>query len=189
MGKHTFLVIVFSFGLSAQAMAAPAVTPLKPAADAFSLTSPAFAQGEQIPELYTCKGGDFNPPLDIHNVPPGTRSLVLVVRNPDNPITPWSHWLVYNIRPTTRQIKENSDPGTQALNDFGNFYYGGPCVFDAKEHHYIFTLYALNKYLEDVNEGATFDMIEKAMKGKIIAATQLDGTYQNPLWGKDDPPL
>ncbi len=155
----------------------------------FSLTSPVFHNGEAIPEIYTCKGADINPPLEISYPPAGTKEFVLTVREPDNPITPWSHWLVYNISPGVRKIGQNTVPGIQALNDFGNFYYGGPCVFDAKPHHFVFTLYALNEFMEDVNEGSTLDVIEKAMKGKIIGKAQIIGLYKNPLWGRDDPPL
>ena len=141
------------------------------------------------PEQYTCKGEDTNPPLLIQNTPKGTRSLVLTVVEPDNPITPWTHWLVFNIDPGMRQVKATDVPGTQALNDFGNFYYGGPCTFDAKKHHFIFTVYALSETLDDVTEGATRDVVEKAMKGRIIDKAILVGVYQNPLWGKEDLPL
>ena len=161
----------------------------KPLVDQFVLTSPVFNNGGQIPELYTCKGADINPPLQIHHIPRGTRSFVLIVREPDNPIGPWAHWLVYNISPGIHELKQNSVPGTQALNDFGNFYYGGPCVFDARPHHFIFTLYALKEYLDDVNEGATVETLEKAIKDRIIDKAQLVGVYQNPLWGKGEDPL
>jgi Raf kinase inhibitor-like YbhB/YbcL family protein len=164
-------------------------TAVAPAPDAFFMTSKAFSDGGEIPELFTCKGADTNPPLAIHNVPAGTRSFVLTVKEPGNPIGPWTHWLLYNIDPGTRQIRENSVPGTQALNDFGNFYYGGPCVFDAKLHYFVFTLYALDRSLDDVNEGATIDIIEKAVAGKVLGKAVLVGTYQNPLWGKDEDPL
>ena len=155
----------------------------------FTVTSTAFSDGGQIPELYTCKGNDLNPPLEWHHPPKGTKSFVIIVVSPDNPIMPWTHWLVYNVHPATRQAKENDVPGTQALNDFGNFYFGGPCAFDAKERHFEFTVYALSSYLDDVTEGATRDVLEKAMKGKILAQATITGVYQNSLWGKDDNPL
>jgi Raf kinase inhibitor-like YbhB/YbcL family protein len=155
----------------------------------FILSSSTFVNGGQIPEQYTCKGADTNPLLLIKNTPKGTRSLVLTVVEPDNPITPWAHWLVFNINPGVREIKPGAVPGTQALNDFGNFYYGGPCAFDAKKHHFIFTVYALTDTLDEVLEGATRDVLEKAMQGKIIDKAILVGIYQNPLWGKEDLPL
>lgn len=155
----------------------------------FTLTTTAFPNGGQIPEQYTCKGADTNPLLLIDNTPRNARSLVLTVVEPDNPITPWTHWLVFNINPDISKIKPGDVPGTQALNDFGNFYYGGPCAFDAKKHHFIFTVYALSDALDEVTEGATRDVVEKAMRGKIIDKAVLVGIYQNPLWGKDEPPL
>ncbi|MFH0754031.1 MAG: YbhB/YbcL family Raf kinase inhibitor-like protein [Candidatus Omnitrophota bacterium] len=155
----------------------------------FSVTSPAFVDGGEIPEIYTCKGNDLNPALAWHHPPKGTKSFVIIVLSPDNPIMPWTHWLVYNISPAVRQVKVNEVPGTQALNDFGNFYFGGPCAFDAREHHFDFIVYALSSYLDDVTEGATRDVLEKAMKGKILAKAQITGVYRNPLWGADEKPL
>lgn len=190
--SRSFIVLVLACCMSAWGVLAEAQEPSlsrKPLIEQFTLTSPAFNNGGQIPEQYTCKGADTNPPLLISNTPLGTRSFVLTVREPDNPITPWTNWLVYNIPPDVREIKEGAVPGTQALNDFGNFYYGGPCAFDAKKHHYIFAIYALNDVLDDVNEGATIDVVEKAMRGKIIEKAIIVGIYQNPLWGKDDAPL
>jgi Raf kinase inhibitor-like YbhB/YbcL family protein len=180
----SFILLVSSF-LPAGHSCAEAI----PLIDQFTLTSSAFSDGGDIPELYTCKGADTNPPLEIHNVPEKARSLLLIVREPENPIGPWTHWLVYNIRPGIHGIPENSVPGTQALNDFGNFYYGGPCVFDAARHNFLFTVYALDSYLDDVNEGSTFETIEKAMKDKVIGKAQIVGMYQNPLWGQDEKSL
>ncbi len=182
---------LLSFSLVFSLLSVPSVHGAEhtPLIEQFAVTSPVFNNGGDIPDLYTCRGGDINPPLQIHNAPQGTRSLVIVVREPGNPITPWTHWIVYNIRPGVRDIKQGTVPGIQALNDFGNFYYGGPCVFDAAEHRFEFTVYALKSYLDDVNEGATFDILEKAMKGKILASAQMVGIYQNPLWGQDDQPL
>jgi Raf kinase inhibitor-like YbhB/YbcL family protein len=174
---------------SARAADDPAPAGQEPLPGSFTLISSLFRNGGQIPEQYTCKGEDTNPPLLIQNTPKGTRSLVLTVVEPDNPITPWTHWLVFNIDPGMRQVKATDVPGTQALNDFGNFYYGGPCTFDAKKHHFIFTIYALSETLDDVTEGATRDVVEKAMKGRIIDKAILVGVYQNPLWGKEDLPL
>jgi Raf kinase inhibitor-like YbhB/YbcL family protein len=185
----TLILAVFVLSWGFPATAANDLTVEVPVITPFTLTSPAFHNGGHIPEEYSCKGADTNPILWIYNTPKGTRSLVLTVREPDNPITNWTHWLVYNIDPGVREIKQGAVPGTQALNDFGNFYYGGPCTFDAKKHHFVFTMYALNDTLDDVNEGATMDIVEKSMRGKIIDKAVLVGIYQNPLWGQEDAPL
>jgi Raf kinase inhibitor-like YbhB/YbcL family protein len=187
-----FLIVALACSVLCLGMPATAGEVLltqKPLIERFALTSPAFNNGGEIPEHYTCKGADTNPPLAIHNTPKGTRTLLLTVREPDNPITPWTNWLVYNIDASTREVKEGTVPGTQALNDFGNFYYGGPCTFDAKKHHFVFTVYALSEYLGDITEGDTMDIFEKTIQGKVIDKAILVGTYQNPLWGKDEPPL
>ena len=148
----------------------------------FSLTSPEFKDRETIPDRYTCHGSDINPPLVISNIPKGTKSMALTVHDPDGLVGVWVHWVMFNIPPGTQAIKEKAAPGTQALNDFGNFYYGGPCPPDQKIHHYVFTLYALDSILDTVNEGSTKDTLEKAIRGKIIAQSVLTGIYQNINW-------
>ena len=143
----------------------------------FQVTSPAFGNNEVIPKDYTCNGGDVNPPLIFKNVPPKTKSFAITVSDPDAPEGVWSHWVVYNISPATRQIKENSNPGTEGLSDFGKYVYGGPCPQDEKVHHYIFRVFALNDLLY-INEGPSFAEVEKAVRFHTIAKSELTGTYQ-----------
>ena len=90
------------------------------------VTSTAFEKNGAIPSKYTCDGDDVNPPLDIGGLPGGTKSLVLIVDDPDAPRGTWDHWVVWNIAPTER-IEENSVPGVEGLNDFRRRFYGGPC--------------------------------------------------------------
>ncbi len=177
-----FLVLVPPQVLFAEAMTVSSAISVESPAPVFSLTSPEFREGATIPDRYTCRGSDINPPLVIANIPEGTKAMALTVHDPDGMAGVWVHWVVFNIPPQTVSIKETAVPGTQALNDFGNFYYGGPCPPDQKPHHYVFTLYALNVFLDSVNEGATKDTLEKAMAGKIIAKTALTGIYQNVNW-------
>jgi Raf kinase inhibitor-like YbhB/YbcL family protein len=152
---------------------------------AFRLISAVFKDGATIPDRYTCRGADINPPLLIENVPEGTKVMALTVHDPDGVGGDWVHWVVFNIDPTTTEILAGKIPGAEALNDFGNFYYGGPCPPDEKLHHYVFTLYALNAFLPDATVGMTKDTLEKMMKGKLIAKAELVGIYQNdPLWVK-----
>ncbi len=105
--------------------------------------------------------------------------MALTVHDPDGIAGTWVHWVVFNIPPTLSVIKEKEPPGEQALNDFGNFYFGGPCPPDQKVHHYVFTLYALSDFLDEVNEGSTKENLDKAMEGKILAKAELIGIYQN----------
>ena len=90
------------------------------------ISSPAFKNNKEIPRKYTCDGEDVNPQLDINGLPEETKSLVLIVDDPDAPMGDWVHWIVWNIAPTDK-IKENSVPGVEGMNDFSKHYYGGPC--------------------------------------------------------------
>jgi Raf kinase inhibitor-like YbhB/YbcL family protein len=145
--------------------------------NSFQLTSTVFETNADIPKKYTCDGMDINPPLTFKNVPRDTKSLALTVSDPDALKGTWSHWIIYNIPPDTTEIIENTNPGTEGLNDFGKHTYGGPCPPEGKLHHYIFRLYALNTILS-INERPTLNEIEKALQGHVIAKTQLVGTYQ-----------
>ena len=145
--------------------------------DDLQLTSVSFENNGNIPQKYTCAGGDVNPPLAVKNVPGNAKSLVLTVSDPDAPEGTWSHWVVYNIPPGMTEITTNTNPGTEGLNDFGKYAYGGPCPPDERPHHYIFHLYALDTFLI-INEGPTLTEVEKAIRGHIIAQTQLVGIYR-----------
>lgn len=144
------------------------------------LTSSAFENNKSIPSKYTCDGNDISPPLSISGAPEGTKSLVLIMDDPDA-IKPagkvWDHWIVWNIPPTTTGIPEGQEPvGVHGTGTGGNNDYSGPCPPDA-EHHYFFKLYALDIML-DVAEGASKADIEQAMESHIIQKTELIGSYE-----------
>ena len=90
------------------------------------IISSAFKYNERIPAKYTCDGIDVNPPLKFRNIPTGTKSLVLIVDDPDAPMGTWIHWIVWNI-PPTEEIDEDTVPGIEGINDFNKNSYGGPC--------------------------------------------------------------
>jgi Raf kinase inhibitor-like YbhB/YbcL family protein len=142
------------------------------------ITSPAFKQKEYLPSKYTCDGMDVNPPLTIENIPPGAKSLALIVDDPDAPRVTWVHWVVWNVDPGTREIKERSIPSgaTQGMNDFGNRDYGGPCP-PSGTHRYFFKLYALDTALT-LGPDTTKAALEVAMKGHILAESELIGLYK-----------
>lgn len=135
-----------------------------PAAPAMTLTSPAFANNGPIPAKYTCDGANVSPPLAIAGVPSGAKSLALTVEDPDAPGGTFTHWLAWNIAPSTTSIGEGQHIGTEEQNGFGKPGYGGPCP-PSGLHHYVFTLYA---------------MADQAppSKGRVVAQTQLIGTYK-----------
>jgi Raf kinase inhibitor-like YbhB/YbcL family protein len=144
----------------------------------FKLSSTAFQNNGFIPSQYTCDGRDINPPLVIENVPPGTKSLVLIVDDPDAPMGTWVHWVLWNIAPLTKEIKENDTPGGAAAgrNDFNKQSYGGPCP-PSGTHRYFFKLYALDIAI-DLPSGATKADVEKAMNGHVISQAQIIGLYK-----------
>jgi Raf kinase inhibitor-like YbhB/YbcL family protein len=142
------------------------------------ITSEAFKDHESIPKKYTGDGQNINPPLKLKNVPIETKSLVLIVEDPDAPIRTWVHWIVWNIPPTVK-IKENSIPGTEGINDFREHHYVGPCP-PSGTHHYHYKIYALDDLLY-INDNATKEKAEKIMSSHIIAFGELTGTYSRSI--------
>lgn len=146
--------------------------------DAFRLTSSVFENNRSIPAKFTCDGMDINPPLVIQGAPAGTKSLALIVDDPDAPRGIWVHWVVWNFDPKTTEIREDSVPkgAAQGMNDFRKHNYGGPCP-PSGTHRYFFKLYALDAQL---TIGANSDKaaLEKAMQGHIISQAQIMGTYK-----------
>ena len=148
------------------------------------LTSPAFDSGESIPKKYTCDGGEFNPELQIQNVPSGTKSLALVMRDPDAPMPGgFTHWVVWNIDPKTSVIKEESVPpgATEGQNSSGNVGYAGPCP-PSGTHHYHFQLYALSDML-DLSTAASVSDAQAQIDQHLVEQTELIGLYSRESKG------
>ena len=152
-----------------------------------TIRSTAFEHDGEIPSLYTCEGKDRSPPLAWSGVPPGTRSLALVVDDPDapDPAAPrmtWVHWVLYDLPPTARGLPQAVAASTlpagtkQGTNDWKRTGYGGPCP-PIGRHRYFFKLYALDVVLPDLGTPAKA-RVEAAMNGHVIANAELIGTYQ-----------
>lgn len=143
----------------------------------FKVGSNAFKHNEQIPQKYTCDGDDVNPPLRIESIPLSAKSMALIVDDPDAPGKTWVHWVLWNVAPSTQEIKEDSVPrgAVQGMNDFRKNSYGGPCP-PSGTHRYFFKLYALDTILE-LPPGSTKADLESAMKGHIVGQTELMGLY------------
>lgn len=143
------------------------------------LTSPAFTDGNPIPEEYGYTERNINPSLTITGVPPESESLVLVVDDPDA-MEPagkiWDHWVVWNIDPERTEIPTawETTNAVEGRNDYGEHGYGGPNPPD-REHTYRFRLYALDRRL-DLQPGATKAALEDAMAGHVHTKTTLTGT-------------
>jgi hypothetical protein len=148
------------------------------------VSSAAFAEGKEIPIQHTGQGKDTSPPLQWSGVPTGAKSLALIADDPDAPVGTWTHWVLFDLPPTTTELAADTPksqflPGgaKQGMNDFRRLGYGGPLPPPGKAHRYFFKLYALDKAL-DLKSGATKKEVEAAMKGHILAEGQLMGTYQ-----------
>ena len=139
------------------------------------LSSSAFKPNGMIPAKYTCDGKNINPPLTIDTIPQGTKSLAVIVDDPDAPGGNWDHWTVWNI-PPGKDIKEDIDLGIVGLNDFGNHNFGGPCP-PSGTHHYYFKVYALDTMLSIPRESNKAALV-KAMVQHILAYGELIGLYK-----------
>ena len=144
------------------------------------LTSSGFSDCDEMPIELGYKNGNETPALSINGIPEGTKSLALIMDDPDAMEAVgkvWVHWVVWNIDPTREFITGNPQESkfVEGMTDFGEVGYGGPAPPD-KRHTYVFKLYALDSIL-DLPEGSTKNELEKAMEGHIIEQTQLTGTY------------
>ena len=152
-----------------------------------SLTSPVFAPNGTIPKLFTCQGKDVSPALHWSGLPEGTKSVALIVDDPDapDPAAPkrtWVHWVVYNLPPDTTELPENVGtsklpPGTrEGKNDWNRIGYGGPCP-PIGRHRYFHKIYALDVVLPDLKQ-PTKSQLEDAMNGHVLEQAELIGTYE-----------
>lgn len=142
------------------------------------ITSPAFEDDQMIPSAYTCDADNYNPPLEIKDVPEGAKSLALIMDDPDAPGGTFTHWLMWNIPPDTKVIDENDwlEGAEQGLNDGGDLGYMGPCPPEGA-HHYRFRLYALKKPLELSGE-VSREKLEKEIEENLIEEAELIGIYK-----------
>ncbi|MDH5658242.1 MAG: YbhB/YbcL family Raf kinase inhibitor-like protein [Nitrosopumilus sp.] len=148
--------------------------------NSLSLESKSFENGGIIPRKYGYKHGNNSPHLKIRGVPEGTKTLVLIMDDPDAMRVVgkvWVHWVLWNIPPNTKEIPENSIPinSIEGKTDFDEIGYGGPAPPD-KEHTYIFKLYALDNEIS-LQKGSTRTDVEKSMNKHILSETKLEGRY------------
>ncbi|MCS6907500.1 MAG: YbhB/YbcL family Raf kinase inhibitor-like protein [Anaerolineales bacterium] len=141
------------------------------------LISTAFAPNGFIPKRYTCDGENLSPPLIWKNVPPETKSLAIIVDDPDAPGGTFVHWVIFNIPPEVTKFSEGEKGiGTEGINDFRKVGYGGPCPPRGTTHRYFFKIYALDTKL-NLDSTATKKDLEKAMQEHILAQGELIGRY------------
>ena len=148
-----------------------------------TLTSSDFSAGGNIPTEFTCDGADSSPALKWTEPPEGTKSLALIMDDPDAPVGTWVHWVTYNLPPATRELPQGmlahprlANGALNGRNDFRRLGYGGPCPPPGPAHRYFFKLYALDLKLA-AGPGLSKQELEKAMQGHILARAELMGRY------------
>lgn len=180
MRTHALSILLFA-ALPAAALADPPST-RDPASQSstkldLQVTSSAFKANEAIPPEYTCDGRSVTPPLSWSTVPSNTRSIAILVDDPDAPKGTFTHWMVTGIPPTTTALPAGGalpEGAIAAKNSKGNTGYTGPCP-PSGVHHYYFHVYALDIVPA---RPATKQALLKAISGHILAEGQLVGTYQ-----------
>jgi Raf kinase inhibitor-like YbhB/YbcL family protein len=155
---------------------APPGTPMS----SLAVTSKSFPSGGLIPVDYTCDGADKSPQLTWSAPPAGTKTLALVVDDPDAPGGDFTHWIVFDMRPDTLGLPEGADPaqvgGAVGLNGFNRAQYSGPCPPRMEGHRYYFRVFALDAPL-DVKLEPMRDAVDAAMSGHVLAEGALMGTF------------
>ncbi len=140
-----------------------------------------FKANGYIPSKYTCEGEDISPQLSWSGIPENTKSLVLIVDDPDAPVGTWVHWVVYNIPPTVREFPAGSNLNftsvKEGLNDFGKNFYMGPCPPPGKPHRYFFKLYAVD-IPTDFKAGLSKKKLLNLIKDYIIDSCEIVGLYK-----------
>jgi Raf kinase inhibitor-like YbhB/YbcL family protein len=144
------------------------------------ITSPRFYNEQYLPAEFTCDGEDTSPPLDIHDIPSRTKSLVVTCERIDQGKPVVAHWLVWNIPPDTTHIPAGRYPSGayEGLNDYDGIGYRGPCPEDASAaHRYVFTVYAIDKMFTPPGRYITREELRGAMEGHVVDSARLVCRY------------
>lgn len=141
------------------------------------IESPAFELNQHIPKRHTCEGENVSPPLKFTGLPSGTKSLVLIVDDPDAPSGTFDHWIAWNIPGNIQELKEGAKVAEEGTNGFGEMGYKGPCPPKGKPHRYFFTVYALDSAL-NLPSGSSKTAVKNAMNGHILGKAHTIGLYQ-----------
>ncbi len=138
-----------------------------------------FKDGGHIPDIYSCEWNNINPPIKIEKLPENTKTLAIIVDDPDAPNGDWVHWVVWNIKP--ENIKENCSwkwEFEEWINSWDIQWYDWPCPPKWHWiHHYHFKIYALNTIL-DLSNSTNKQDLEKAMSENIIWFWEIVGLYE-----------
>jgi Raf kinase inhibitor-like YbhB/YbcL family protein len=190
MGRSRVIVLLL-IGFAAASILSAGCTGQSPPAESngtgIVVLSDGFTSGEAIPQQFTCQGQNVSPPFSWSTVPAGTKSIAILMQDLDTPRPGFTHWILYNIPPVSREIPGNittepvlPDGSIQGKNDAGKIGYTGPCPPAGKPHRYVVTVYALNRSL-DTSVALNRTGFTSAINGSIIAEGNITGTYQRSL--------
>ncbi|MDD1675500.1 MAG: YbhB/YbcL family Raf kinase inhibitor-like protein [Methanomicrobiales archaeon] len=153
------------------------------------LTSDAFSEGKKIPSIYTCKGQNISPGLSWKDVPEGTKSLILIMDDPNSSGETISHWVIYNIPPDKRNLPSSTPPirtlpddSLQGVNDFRKTGYTGPCPKHGERHQYHFHLYGIDIMLYPTNplpHTVDRETLLKIIEGHVLGYGELTGYVED----------
>lgn len=171
------LVLVLDLPFAAGALGKPMAS--------FQLKSSAFSNRGMVPQKYTCDGADVSPALSWNDPPTATKAFALIMDDPDAPGGTWVHWVIYDLPASVRELPEGipktkdlQNGARQGSNDFRQIGYGGPCPPHGAAHQYSFRLYALDRPTA-LAAGAGKRDLERAMRGHILAQSELIGRFQH----------
>ena len=174
--KAVLIILIFLFSFFIIGCAKQEIVQEQIQASAMKVTSPDFSQGSAIPKEFTCDGADISPELDIENLPEDTKSIAIIIDDPDAASGTFTHWIVWNI-PSANKIEKNSSQGISGTNSFKKTGYQGPCPPAGKAHRYIFKIHALDSEL-NLDASAEKDDLINAMKSHILAQSEIMAEYQ-----------
>ena len=149
----------------------------------FAFTGGDVRDGQEIDAEYTCDGDNVSPALRWQHVPEGAAELVLVVDDPDAG-DGFTHWVAYGIAPDVTSLEAGVPVAPvvsgainlkQSSNDGGGYGWTGPCP-PSGEHHYVFTLFALDE-ATGLDGGAAAEDVRAALEGHVLAEATLTATY------------
>lgn len=160
------------------------------AADTFTLTSEAFAEGDRLPEEqvldgFGCAGGNVSPPLDWAGAPEGTRSFVVTAYDPDAPTgSGWWHWVVFDIPANVGRLAEGAGSGgelpegaVEGRTDFGAPGFGGACPPPGAVHRYVFTVHALDVPTLGLGAEASAALVGFMTRAHALGSARLTAVY------------
>ena len=178
----TLLLAALALGACHGASGGGPAAPPGVAIQRIAVTSRSFSSNAAIPVDFTCDGADRSPALTLSAAPPGTRTLAIIVDDPDAPGGDFVHWVAFNLKGDATSVPEAVDVGDlggiAGLNGFGRPGYNGPCPPKWELHSYSFHVYALDAALPG-RSNATADDVQAAMNGHVLGEGVLVGTFSH----------